>query len=421
MRAKASVYYKGKPVEFHIPKGWRLLSTLELEGASRNVPFDTEKIREALRNPIQCPGISKLATSAKNVAIIVDDAARPTPAHLVLPILLEELEASGISRERVEIIIARGCHRSPTRKELEAKLGKGVLDQFKITLHNPDKELAYLGQTSRETPVWINERVIKADIRIGIGSIKSHTFAGYSGGPKIILPGVSGRETILRNHTLFKSNSSRACKLDGNPVWEDMLEAAKMANLDMKIDIVLNLRKEIVKVGAGEVKSVQRECVKVYNDLYRAKVPRLADVTVVGGYPLEVNLVQSMVATYNASMITRNGGVIILASACSKGLGGEAIYQALKRQMEPEEIAEAIGRGELSPTGGPMANRVRTIMKTKKIMVVTHGVPREKIEELGLGYASSLNEAIQKVSRKVEHPEVVVQPLALAIPSVENC
>lgn len=420
MRTTVSIYYKGKPVEFKIPKQGKLLASLELKSVSSSRQDNAEEIKKALSNPTQCPDIAKLATRGKAVVIIVDDATRATPSRLILAFLLEELERAEVGREKISIVIARGCHRSPTRQELVSKLGKNILDKIRVIVHDPDEDLVYLGKTSRGTPVWINETVARADVRIGIGSIKSHTFAGYSGGPKIILPGVSGRKSIVNNHALFRSSDSRACKLDGNPVWEDMLEVAKMAQLDMKIDTVLDLRKEIASVRAGEVESAQKGCVTVYNDLYRVKVPKPADIAIVGGYPMEVNLLQSMVGAYNASMVTKDGGTIIVASACSNGIGGEGIYQALKRRLEPEEIVEAIGRGEISPTGGPMANRVRTIMETKRIIVVTDGVSRGQIEELGLEYADSLDKAIQKVFRKINHAEVIVQPLALALPFVET-
>lgn len=412
------IYYGGRDISFKLPKNWNLISKIEPKKYSSLKNMETS-FKKALSNPIGGPGLRELISPDKKVVIICDDATRPTPAYLVLPEILNKIKDAGGKNENIVIMIGKGLHKFPTKEELKTKLGDEILESFDILVHDPeaDENLKFLGETSRGTPVWINKEVVKADVKVGIGGIKAHNFAGYSGGPKIILPGVAGRETIVRNHSLALEPGVEICRLKGNPMWEDILEAAKIAGLDLKIDVVLNIKKEIVGIFAGDVEKAQKEGAKLYDEIYKVKVPKRVDVSIVSGYPIDMELLHSMNGVTTSNLITKEGGTIILAAACPRGYG-RGWLEPMRQGLDPEEILEKIKRYEFLPTGGLMAIKIQRIIKKKNVVVVTDGLGEKEVRELGLKYARSINEAIDDIAREKEFADVAIQSSATAVPSV---
>jgi len=410
MQAKG--YYKGQELSFELPKSWSLIAMAEPKEVAALEDVG-ESLRSGLRAPIGMKGLAELLPRPnRKVVILVEDQTRPSPVSLILPPLLEELFALGVGEDEVEVIVARGTHRRPTEDEVKAKVGEEVLGRVKVSIHDADDptHLTLMGTTSRGTPCWINSTVAEAGFKIGVGTINPHYFAGYGGGPKIVLPGVSGRETVRKNHVLMRDPNSQEGKTHGNPVWEDMLETARIVGLDMKIDTVLNSRKEIHRLFVGEVEEEQAEGIKAFVSVYGVPIPRPADVTITSGYPLEANLIQSGKAISLADSITRPGGTIILLSACYDG-AGPLFYETLRERPEPETVLQWIAEGKASTTGGPMASRMRRLLKTKQLIVVTDGIPKEQLLEMEIGHASSVEEAIAQAYERHKEAEVVVVPV----------
>jgi nickel-dependent lactate racemase len=400
------------PLTFDLPDGWKLLTMAE----PNSVPAAEDvaaTVKEAINNPI---GMKKLDAffplENPKVAIIVDDQTRPTPAYQVLMPLVEILGGLGVKDEDIDIVMGRGTHTPPDVPGIRKKIGDEAYERFRFTMHDPDDEskLTYMGTTSRGNKAYINSVVAAAGLVIAIGLSNPHYFAGYGGGPKIILPGVSSRKTIAYNHHMIYDPNTIPDVMKGNPIWEDMLETARIAKLAMKIDVVLNQDQNIYRVFAGEVEAAQAAAVAALKQIYGVPVPKLADVVITSGYPLESNMIQSGKALLNADFVTKKGGVVILMSACFEG-AGPLYYETLAERPSPETVIEWVGTGKASPTGGPMAARVRELLKTKKLIIVTDGVAPDKLSDMEMIHAPTIEKALEIAAAEFPNAEVTILPV----------
>lgn len=413
MGQKVKAHYNNEALTFELPAGWKLLAMSE----PRDVPAAEsveELVKEGLKNPIGMASLAEIVGSLENrkVVIISEDQTRPSPVGEVALPLINELNALGIGDENIEVIIGRGTHREMTEDEMRTKLGDEVLRRVKVSIHDADDKanLVDMGITSRGTPCWANRKVVEAGLSVGIGTINPHYFAGYGGGPKIVLPGVSGRDTVRHNHVLIGKPDTTQGITDGNPLWEDMLEAARLVGLDMKIDCLLNAEKKIYKVFVGDVEAAQKEAIEGLTDVYGAPVPKAADVTITSAFPLETNLIQSGKSILLADDITRDGGTVILLSACPDG-AGPLMYETLSEKPESEEVVHWIAEGKASTTGGPMASRLRRLLSTKSLMVVTEGLTKQQLADMEMEHATSVEDALAQVAQKYPNAEVIVLPI----------
>ncbi|MFH0871511.1 MAG: nickel-dependent lactate racemase [bacterium] len=411
MQTGAKGFLKGQPVTFDLPAGWKLLAMVEPREGKPPASLEAMVVT-ALRNPVGMPPLFEiLRRPNKRVAIISDDQTRPTPVGGVLLPLLAELNRLGVKDEDIDVVIAPGTHRMPLEADLQKKLGPEVLQRLRVSVHDPDApDLVHLGTTRRGTPMWCNKVVAEAGLKIGIGLCNPHYFAGYSGGAKIILPGVSGRETAKANHTWSSDPNCREGKMEGNPIWEDIVEMARIVGLDMKIDLVMNTEMQVYKVTAGDMEKAQKEAARAVLELYGVPVPKMADVTITSSYPLEADLIQSGKAVSLADCVTMPGGTIIVLSGCYDG-AGPMLYETLSQSPEPDTIVQWIIEGKASPTGGPMAAKFRHILKTKRILLVTDGLPEAKIRDMEMDYAPSIGEALHKASKVYPKAEAIVLPV----------
>ena len=285
------------------------------------------------------------------------------------------------------------------------------MDRLRVTVHDPDADdLVHIGTTSRGTEVWINPLVAEAALIIAIGTSNPHYFAGYGGGAKLILPGVCGRDTVRQNHVWVRDPNTVVGIMEGNPIWEDMLEAARLARLTMKFDTVVNAAKEIYALFGGEVEAQQKAAVEVLKEVYGVAVPAMADVTIASSYPLETNLVQSGKAILTADVVTKPGGTIVLVSACSDG-PGPMIYETLSQHPSEQEVIEWIDCGEANTSSGPMAARLRALVASKRLVVVTDGLSEQQLADMEFGFAPSVEQAISKLAASNGHRDAIVLPV----------
>lgn len=412
MGTKGRSFLNGQEFSFDLPKGWNLLAMAE--------PKDTPGLRDvgaAVRNLLAHPiGMAPLAEVIrglphKKTVIISEDQERPTPVSQILVPLLDELNRMGIPDKQVDIVIGRGTHRLPTDAEIREKLGAEAMPRARVSVHDADgTDLVYVGTTTRGTQVRVNRLVAEAALVIGIGTINPHYFAGFGGGPKLILPGVCSRETIKQNHVWIRDPNTVAGVMDGNPIWEDMLETARIARLTFKFDTLLNTRKEICMLFGGEVEAQQRAAVEALKQVYGVAVPAKADVTITSGYPLETNLIQSGKAILLADTITKPGGTIVLVSACSSG-AGPLMYETLSKRPQPEEVICWIAEGKANPTGGPMASRLRNLVQTKHLVVVTEGLTPQQLADMEFGHAPSVKDALSELAAGNGRKDAIVLPV----------
>jgi len=371
-------------------------------------------IRDSLEKPIGAPKLGELVDERFRVSLIVSDITRPCPSHKIVPIVLDVLKGAGVRRENVKIVFATGIHRSHTYDEWVKLLGPNVVRDYMVVDHNCRErgQLRYVGKTSRGTPVIINSNVVDADFRIGIANIDAHYFAGYSGGGKSVLPGVAAYESIRENHRLMLSPGAELGRIDGNPVREDIEEAASISGLEYIVNVVLNEEKRVVKSVSGHYIKAHREGVKAFNNIYGVNVGRRYDIVVAspGGYPKDINLYQAHKALEVASKCVKAGGVIILVAECREGVGEGRTEELLYSQLTPEDIVEFIkGNFDL---GYHKAYAIARIALRAHVIVVSSSSIRSS---KAFTRVSKLDDAIKKAYDTVGRGDVLILPYASSI------
>jgi len=300
-------------------------------------------IRDALEGPCGMARLSQLVRPGQRVAVIVSDITRPCPTAQLLPPLLSELQTGGIMEEDIRIVFALGSHRCLAQEEQAGLVGEQVFGQLCCgdTGSGPFVEV---GRTSRGTPVQVFRPVVEAEWRIYVGSIEYHYFAGYTGGVKALLPGVCSRETIRANHSWMVHESAVAGRIEGNPVREDIEEAATLVGPSFLLNVVLDSEKRVVKAVAGDVTQAHRQGCRKVDELYRVPLARRADIVLAsaGGWPKDINLYQAHKALENAAQAARDGGIIILVAECREGIGHPRFAEWLTCGDPPDELLRRI-------------------------------------------------------------------------------
>ncbi len=292
--------------------------------------------------------LSELVKGKKTVAIAHTDITRATPNNIIIPPLLSELERHGIKREDITLVNMTGSHRPQSRKELISMLGTMIVDSYRIVQHNSfDKStLTYVGDIENY-PLYANTEFINADVQICTGFIEPHFFAGFSGGPKAILPGISDIDTIMRNHNAQRIGNSNSTWgiTDGNPVWENIRAGARLVNPDLLINVALNKEAEIAEIFVGEWEKTHKKGYSFVQENAMYKVDKLYDtvITTNSGYPLDMNLYQCVKGMSVASQIVKENGTIIMAGECSDGIPrGSHYHKILKMGQNPSQLLEKI-------------------------------------------------------------------------------
>jgi nickel-dependent lactate racemase len=337
------------------------------------VPDSKAEIERALKEPIGSRRLSEIAKPEHKVAIVVDDATRPAPTSLMLLPLLAELNAADVRDENITIIFACGIHRAVKREEAVELLGAEVFNRIKNISHDyRAQDLVYVGSTPKhETKVYLNRVFAEADVRILTGDVCLHYYAGYGGGRKSVLPGIAGEETIKHNHAMLLDANAKTGVLVGNPVNEDMVEAARMAKVDFVVNVVMNSKGEIVKAFAGDLEQIFTEAVKLVDEMYRVTVDRRADIVVVssGGHPADVNLFQAYKGVDNSLEVTKRGGVVILVAECPEGHGNQVFYDWMVKFGDLKAVEREIKRN--FALGGHKAYYLLHALQNHQIILVS--------------------------------------------------
>lgn len=409
-----TVRYNGGEESISLPDAWKVIGVGNPSPSAALADVEAA-VSAALAAPVGMPSLREVGADAKRVTIAVDDHTRPTPTAPVLKALLPEIRALGVADADVTILIAKGTHSWPTDQQVRTKVGVAA-DSCRVLVHDPDDAdgLVQMGTTKRGTPVFVNRAAAEADLFIGVGAVVTHYMAGYGGGPKLVLPGVSGRKTIMANHVLAKSRAAAQSQTSDNPMYEDMLEAARIAKLAMKIDVVLNMDSRPVGIVAGEVGAEHQVAIAAYDRIFGFPVPEKADVTITSGFPLEIELLQSCKAVLSADLSTREGGTIILFSACFNGIG-PGFGEAMAKHPDPAEVWDWVGDGRTTPTGGPMVARVREALQSKRVIVVTPSLPAEQVRAMGFEHAATAADAVALAAADLPSAKVLVFPSGSAI------
>ena len=388
----------------------------------KSLANEREAITNSLRAPIGCPPLLDCVNKNDRVVVIVTDNTRPCPEDRLLPPILAELEEK-VPRENITIIVALGLHPPLDKQELVKKLGRDIVENYNVMNHDVNQTVN-IGTTSRGTPVDINTRVVEADFRLSTGFIEPHFFAGFSGGRKSVAPGVFSVRSAYHNHSyaMIEHSCVKAGILKGNPIHEDMVEQARMAKLNFIVNVLLNKKREITHVVAGEpIKAHEKGC-QIERDIAGVKVAHKVDITITtnSGAPLDMDLYQSCKGIDTAAQITRDGGIIIIASACSAGVGPEAFRELHASVSSPKEVLQKIRREE--PIGVQWENQILARTQLKNDVYLVSGLEDSAVKDMMMTPISTIEEGLEKAFKNLgDNAEIAVIPEGpLVLPLIEN-
>ncbi len=329
-----------------------------------------EAVRYALANPIGAPALRTLVKPGQKIAIVISDISRPVPSWEVLPSILEELFAAGCDAKDVTVVSALGSHRPHTEAEMRHLVGDKVYETVRCVDSDPN-DCIHMGTTDKGTPVDITRTVAEADFRICTGNIEFHYFAGYSGGAKAIMPGVSTHDAIQANHRMMVEEAACAGNLVGNPIREDIEQAGAICGIDYIVNVVLDEHKHIVYAVAGDVTKAHRDGCAYLDKMYRKTIPERADIVLVsqGGAPKDANLYQVQKALDNAKHAVKKGGTIILMGACNEGLGSKTFESWLLNAPTAESMIERVHKQ--FQLGGHKAAAIAMVLQNASIDLVS--------------------------------------------------
>ena len=313
IRIRVNAFFGDEEIELFFPENW-VIEECRMDGHDKPALSD-EEMRHALQKPFGTPRLREMVKEGNQVCILFDDLPKPTPASRIVPFVLEELHGGGVTDEQIRFICAPGTHRPLIYPEFVAKLGKEIVEKYPVYNHSIWENVVHMGQTKRGTPVYVNREFASCDLRVAIGSVFPHGGAGFGGGGKIVLPGISGIETIDYHHKNMRQNAAMG-RVDDNVFRLDIEDAARLAGLHFKVDAVLNNRREVVGLFAGDLVEEHRAGVKLARQLYRTETVVDADVVVANSYPDEFQLGR---ATWCIPGSLREGGDVVLLTHSHEG------------------------------------------------------------------------------------------------------
>lgn len=393
--------YGQKKLELNLPEE-RIAGILESHAHEfKAEKSESEIVREALENPVDSPRLRELVVGKNNIVLIASDHTRPVPSKVILPEMMKEIEA-GNPDAKVTVLIATGFHRLTTEEEMINKFGEEMYHHPKITyvVHDSanNDDLVQIGILPSGGKLIINKLAVEADLLISEGFIEPHFFAGFSGGRKSVLPGISSRTTVLANHCskFIADPNSRAGSLDENPIHKDMLFAAQTAKLAFICNVLLDGDKKVIAAYAGDVNNAHRKGCAFMNELAGVKaIPSDIAITTNGGYPLDQNIYQSVKGMTAAEATCNPGGVIIIATSCNDGHGGESFYRTFADEPDNQKIMDqflATPQEETIPDQWESQILCRMLLNYKIICITD--APEQMIHDFHMDYAHNLDEAI---------------------------
>ncbi len=357
-------------------------------------------LRHLLEHPNGTPPLAELARGRQSACIAICDITRPVPNELILPPILAALEAAGIPRERITILVATGLHRPNTRPELVEMVGAETADNYRIENHHGQvlAEHTFLGDSPRGVPIWIDSHYVNADLKITTGLIEPHLMAGFSGGRKLICPGLAALETVKVWHgPAFLEHPNADCGiLAGNPVHEENTWIARRTGCDFIVNVVIDAERRPLKFVAGDMEAAFHEGVDFVRGVVVDKVPEPVDIVVTSsaGYPLDTTFYQSVKGMTGALPIVKQGGTIILAASMSEGIGSPEFQSLFADNPNLDVFVERILGKDYFVMDQWQLEELAKVRRKAKVKIVTGGLPRDVIDGLFVESAPSVEAAI---------------------------
>ena len=370
-------------------------------------------IRSALDHPLKFdPAVLK---NARQVAIAINDKTRPVPHHIILPPLLEWVEDHGVTPERIQFWIATGSHKPMTPNEYLNIVPSEVITGYKIDSHDidDDSNLVHLGQTGRGTSVIVNRRFIEADVKILVGDIEPHHFAGFSGGYKTAAIGLAGRATINHNHSMITDPMAWIAEFDANPLRQDIEDIGRMIGVDLALNTILTTDKAVVAAFAGRPDVVMQQGIPVSREVCGTRCEKLYDIVLAsaGGNPKDINFYQAQKALTHASLFARPGGTLILVAECPEGSGSSSYEEFMQGVSSVQGVFEKFSKMEFQ-VGPHKAFQVARLLSQYEIVMVSKISPAT-VNNLLMIPGRSVQEALQDaVNRQKKSCNLAILPYA---------
>ena len=380
------------------------------------LPDQAGALRQALEHPVGSAPLRDRVRPDQTVAISVCDVTRPMPSATVLPVVLEAL--SHVPADRIAIMIASGTHRATTRGELVEMLGADIVDRNRIVVHDAfdEAQLVSLGEVDGGVPVWLNRTWVEADVRITTGFVEPHFFAGFSGGPKMVAPGLAGFETIMRLHDaeMIRSPRARWGVVEGNPIHDGIRAIAARSGVDFSVDVAINRDRQITHVAAGELFTVHRAVREVVRRNAMQAFARPFDVVVTtnSGYPLDQNLYQTVKGLSAAAQVVKPDGTIVCASACADGYPDHGEYlDILTRRDSPDGLLDMINAPGHNRHDQWEVQVQAQIQQRADVLLKTDGLSAEQVRAAHLTPIDDVGAAtVDALSRSGRDARVCVLP-----------
>jgi lactate racemase len=409
-------------MEFEVPEH---LYLGKVEGVAAEPLGDLRAaLEKALEHPIAARPLGELVRPGDRVALVCPDFHRLwVRARLWMPMIISYLNRAGVRNRDMKVIVADGTHHAPSFAGLEQILGDGFPSDVKVILHDArdPSQLRYLGKTEFSTPVWVNRHALAADHIILTGGIVPHAFAGYGGGRKAVLPGISGLKTILANHKRALAPEvgqgihpdARPGSLDNNPVHKDMLAAARMVGPRFIINFALSEEGDFLGVFAGELEEAHRRGCEFVSGAFKVEIPEKADIVLAsrGGYPMDLTFYQAFQASANAMSALKDGasGVLIMVGECSDGLGPYEFQRWFGLGGEAEIEREL--RREFTVAGFVVFRAALLHRMARKVILVSSLDP-ELVSRIGITPCTSIAEAVELALDTVPEGKILLMPHA---------
>jgi nickel-dependent lactate racemase len=377
-------------------------------------------VERALDHPIGTPPLEHLARPGMKIALLFDDMQRATPAQFAIPAILNRLNKAGVSDERVTAICARGSHPSPTQEQIAKKVGQEALQRLKGRIHIHDSqspENVFVGKTRRGTAVEINKDVAEADLVIGIGTCMPHPYAGYSGGCKILMPGVSSYRSIGEHHySWLRNKSCQLSALEGNAWYDETVEVARLGGLAFKVDFLLNETDKVIRAFAGDPVEEHRQAAEFASSIYRVPLPKQADIVITSAAPLEIG-VQATKSLLNARLAVKTGGTIIWAAAEKQAGPLMSLIEQMAAAKSANEYHRRLLEGNIPDSIKPfgisffmLGVPFKELSEQYRVIHMTEGLTKEQVQLMNFEYAATLDEAIQLAYKSVPKADVTILP-----------
>ncbi|WP_057871788.1 nickel-dependent lactate racemase [Liquorilactobacillus ghanensis] len=414
--------YDKKVITAKIPKA-NFAGELVSQAANFQNPLsEKETVEQSLDNPIGSPKLEDLAKGKRNIVIISSDHTRPVPSRIITPILLRRLR-SVAPQARIRILVATGFHRPSTHEELVNKYGEEIVANEEIVMHHSqrDEEMTKIGKLPSGGDLIVNKVATEADLLISEGFIESHFFAGFSGGRKSVLPGISSYKTIMANHSgeFINDVHSRTGNLHHNLIHKDMVFAARAVHLQFILNVVLDEDKKIIGSFAGDLEKAHKKGTEFVASLSQVD-PIESDITIStnGGYPLDQNIYQAVKGMTAAEATNKQNGTIIMVAGCRDGHGGEGFFHNIADVSDPQEfLDQAINTPRLKTVPDQWTSQILArILVNHHVIIVSDLVQPNLVTDMHMELAKSLDEAMQLAyKREGQAAKVTVIPDGLGV------